>query len=990
MSLPSYLAKIKSSGIYRFVWDKSEIAGVDAEILRLVVGYSEKGPFNTPVYVTSTSEFKTIFGGISKKLEKRGIWFHRMALQALEAGPIICLNLKKFKNEKISTASFAVQDADIKLTETELEKIYDTSRFWKLDPTAIKDAYATVNDAGGYISFAAADSAESSCSIFIRGYHPNGYDVTVKNWFTSAGEEVPDYFTTDDKDFSSLLVSDFFAEVYVFKGEFTPALVATEPLNKYFDIVDGKVQLKEYIENAFGEKTDTLTALSNDTASNFINSYQGTLLPYFKSSTNAYISLDLLFNADYNSHKMMMNLDSDSLYDGTLSVDNITTTGWTSKQVLGAMLKQTSTTASLGGINTDGEYDIVFTNDTTAAPTVYDADYIKLTSGTDSVKLISCTVQNTVNWENLGYIATTGVDALSTYENKYKVEKISDLMESGIQEKDSVACIYCAFNNVVSTVNIETQKIEGAGAWLKIDQFINKETDVTVTFNNGSTITFRVYNANGKDVTVPNKVYSTIEYKLNTSADNTVPSNVEKIYKKDTEDSSDLKDVEFIAIAKDGTILYKKQDTWHIDGDEDDFSITEKFYMLDYTAIGIESGNRVLYGNELYTVTVATPAVLKLANFEGKEQYVYCSDADQVTVCNHSASISNYNLVPYYFKGYTFESSKPDSAAMYDKLQWQKGILSALIDYPGIRTALTSKTDIDYRYIVDTFEAYVDSEVHKELALICKEKDNALGLLNFPTVKTFKDCPYSKFVDDDGRFQVKYIKEGANKKKNPGVLFSLVSENNGASYVSYNTPLQFSDGTVKTYVPAAALVSNLFMKKYEGRQPYYIVAGPNYGRIIADGLIGPDFNYTRADLDILEPMGVNCMVYVPRTGTYINSNQTAKQNPVTALSKINVRELVIYLQDEIEKLLQNYQWEFNTQALRDTVKAKADTICERIKNNGGIYEYLNVCDESNNTDDVINNEMFVLSTSIEPGMGCGKMVQELTIYKKGGMSSKIS
>ena len=136
-------------------------------------------------------------------------------------------------------------------------------------------------------------------------------------------------------------------------------------------------------------------------------------------------------------------------------------------------------------------------------------------------------------------------------------------------------------------------------------------------------------------------------------------------------------------------------------------------------------------------------------------------------------------------------------------------------------------------------------------------------------------------------------------------------------------------------------------------------------------------------------MGVNCMVYVPRLGTYINSNQTAKQNPVSALSKLNIRELCIYLQDEIEKLLQDYQWEFNTPYLRDLIKAKADTICERVKNNGGLYEYLNVCDESNNTDDVINNEMLVLSTSIEPGMACGKMVQELTIYKKGGMQAII-
>ena len=42
-----------------------------------------------------------------------------------------------------------------------------------------------------------------------------------------------------------------------------------------------------------------------------------------------------------------------------------------------------------------------------------------------------------------------------------------------------------------------------------------------------------------------------------------------------------------------------------------------------------------------------------------------------------------------------------------------------------------------------------------------------------------------------------------------------------------------------------------------------------------------------------------------------------------------------------------------------------------------------------NTNEVIDNEMIVLSTSIEPAKGAGKMVHELTIYRKGGMSSVI-
>ncbi|MBR5297117.1 MAG: hypothetical protein IKU29_04510, partial [Parabacteroides sp.] len=62
MSLPNYLTNIKSSGLYRFVWDKSQVPAPTAETLRVLIGYSEKGLFNTPVYVESESDFISIFG----------------------------------------------------------------------------------------------------------------------------------------------------------------------------------------------------------------------------------------------------------------------------------------------------------------------------------------------------------------------------------------------------------------------------------------------------------------------------------------------------------------------------------------------------------------------------------------------------------------------------------------------------------------------------------------------------------------------------------------------------------------------------------------------------------------------------------------------------------------------------------------------------------------------------------------------------------------
>jgi len=64
-------------------------------------------------------------------------------------------------------------------------------------------------------------------------------------------------------------------------------------------------------------------------------------------------------------------------------------------------------------------------------------------------------------------------------------------------------------------------------------------------------------------------------------------------------------------------------------------------------------------------------------------------------------------------------------------------------------------------------------------------------------------------------------------------------------------------------------------------------------------------------------------------------------------------------------------------------------MCETAKLDGGIQAYLNIMDESNNTPEIIDNEMCVLSTAIEPGRGMGKMIHELAIYRTGGMSSMI-
>lgn len=639
MSLPNYLTKIKSSGVYRFVWDKSVVPPQQAETLRLVVGYSEKGPFNTPVYIENVADFVSIYGNISKRLERRGVFFHRLAQQALQAGPILALNLKKFGEETVKYLSFDASQYSGSLSTNDLEvsTLYSSDRFWKLDEDDLPNKIPN----NQYFNIITTDSKENSTTIFIRKYTPESYNgITLRSWYNSQNIEYPEYVNG----ILDTNLDQYFVEMYIFKGEFTPEICGGV-LEKYFEVDGDKYILRSDFKDTFEQNVDVLEYLSRDSNSNFIGKYQGCTLPYFKDAMGNYISMDIKVNADYNNHKLLMKLDESYLED------NI---------------------------------DIVFNQ--------------------------------------------------------------------------------------------------------------------------------------------PEKI--------------------------------------------------------------------QPIYLEGYTYTGV-----------------------------GKDTDIY-------KIC--------------------IEMFK-------DK---------------GIRTALTNRVDVEYHYLIDTFS---NKHNKSELFALASEKDNAFAIVNFPPMKSF--------AGTDGKIDIKGIFE-----KND---FSLPGETEGASYGAYYTQLIFSDGTVKTTVPSAALVSNLFMEKWGPRQPYYIVAGPTYGTITQSGLVGPDYNYGRSDLDVLEPKGINAIIYVPRLGTYINSNQTAKQIPVSGLSKIHIRELVIYLQNEIEHLLKTYQWELNTQNLRDVIKSKADAICDTIMNNGGLYAFRNVCDESNNTPEVIDNEMIILDTEIEPARGAGKMIHQLTIHKTGAMSSTV-
>ena len=104
MAIDIELAGLKAAGTYRFERDlstvSSDVLTGGYSNLRLIVGFSKKGPFNSVQLITSASQFIKLYGNIDRSLEKRGSYFHRSALAALSAGPILCLNLLSLDIDK--------------------------------------------------------------------------------------------------------------------------------------------------------------------------------------------------------------------------------------------------------------------------------------------------------------------------------------------------------------------------------------------------------------------------------------------------------------------------------------------------------------------------------------------------------------------------------------------------------------------------------------------------------------------------------------------------------------------------------------------------------------------------------------------------------------------------------------------------------------------------------------------------------------------------
>lgn len=307
---------------------------------------------------------------------------------------------------------------------------------------------------------------------------------------------------------------------------------------------------------------------------------------------------------------------------------------------------------------------------------------------------------------------------------------------------------------------------------------------------------------------------------------------------------------------------------------------------------------------------------------------------------------------------------------------------------------LKDRSIISYRYIVDTFNKGITAESKSVLTSLAYEYKDAIAICNAPSAKEFSESADPVFTDaptatnPNPELNVRYITTGGNQNLNPQETYSLPSETTGGAYGAFYFPNLLVNERNKTFtVPPAMYVAKNFINKHRVGNPWDIVAGKRRGIISGRNVVGIEYVLNTADREFLEPFGINAITNEPGIGLKINSNQTAKQQTVTALSFINVTEAIIEIQKGIQAILENYLWEFNTSQNRLEIKTLADNFMEQVKLRTGIYAYENVMNSSNNTNAIIDQQKGVIDSYVEPVKGLGILLHRTTILNTGQIES---
>jgi hypothetical protein len=168
---------------------------------------------------------------------------------------------------------------------------------------------------------------------------------------------------------------------------------------------------------------------------------------------------------------------------------------------------------------------------------------------------------------------------------------------------------------------------------------------------------------------------------------------------------------------------------------------------------------------------------------------------------------------------------------------------------------------------------------------------------------------------------------------------------------------------VYRWIPLNGDIAGTFSRTDVDRDPWWSPAGYNRGNI--KNVTKLAYNPDKADRDILYKNSINPVFQSGNRGPVLFGDKTLLAK-TSAFDRINVRRLFIVLEKAIATAAQDLLFEFNDAFTRTQFRNLVVPYLRNIQGRRGIYEFRVVCDETNNTGEIIDNNQFVGDIYIKP------------------------
>jgi len=197
-------------------------------------------------------------------------------------------------------------------------------------------------------------------------------------------------------------------------------------------------------------------------------------------------------------------------------------------------------------------------------------------------------------------------------------------------------------------------------------------------------------------------------------------------------------------------------------------------------------------------------------------------------------------------------------------------------------------------------------------------------------------------------------------------LVNYFSSLSSSSYAVFDSGYKYTYDRFNNkfrYIPCNADVAGLMTRTNIVAYPWFSPAGQQRG--IINNAVKLAYNPSKAQRDKLYPQRINAIVTQPGIGTLLFGDKTALGYS-SAFDRINVRRLFLTIEQALQRAAQAQLFELNDELTRANFRNIVEPYLRDVQAKRGLYGFLVVCDSSNNTPDVIDNNEFRADIFLKP------------------------